>query len=476
MRSKFPQADIVVDALIIGGGAVGLTLGISLLQDQTKRIAIVDKYTSRKLKWARAVGISAESLAIFKRIGVFGAVKKTSSYVSGLCLKCSNKVGVEKVVSEVDLEIVDDLHPVLQSQSQTERILEREFQRLDGIIIKGFTFNHNSFMADECFNFVELVSSDSVETKVIQTKWLFGCDGRKSEVRKIIPNNVLLNFGRRDTGLSVDVEFKEWPFSKPVNVWITTWGSGIAVRIDEHGGRVITTTSKMKVYITAKFGEQIQVSNHTKFEINYTISSCYGYDGVWLAGDSAHTFSPVGGQGMNMGIKDAWELSEALKHDKLHEYERKRKAAAYRWIFINYFISWIVFSQTFVASCFRYILILIMPYIGIVLKEKIALLIFDKLMRSEFHSSEKTEHVSFEEDGHEEMKVPTIKFSTAKSNIDFSDKSFSDVDFGADVGFMNSLCKNTEGVLSHQDVLTTPSTGYSMFEITDLLRILPIRK
>jgi 2-polyprenyl-6-methoxyphenol hydroxylase-like FAD-dependent oxidoreductase len=33
---------------------------------------------------------------------------------------------------------------------------------------------------------------------------------------------------------------------------------------------------------------------------------------IFLAGDSAHAHSPVGGQGMNLGLEDAWALAQSL--------------------------------------------------------------------------------------------------------------------------------------------------------------------
>ena len=45
---------------------------------------------------------------------------------------------------------------------------------------------------------------------------------------------------------------------------------------------------------------------------------------VLLAGDAAHSQSPVGGRGMNLGIADAVELARGLINDDLDDYHRVR--------------------------------------------------------------------------------------------------------------------------------------------------------
>ena len=57
---------------------------------------------------------------------------------------------------------------------------------------------------------------------------------------------------------------------------------------------------------------------------------------VLLAGDSVHTHSPVGGQGMNIGLHDAWNLADKLARvlsgeapaSLLDAYERERLRVA----------------------------------------------------------------------------------------------------------------------------------------------------
>jgi 2-polyprenyl-6-methoxyphenol hydroxylase-like FAD-dependent oxidoreductase len=50
----------------------------------------------------------------------------------------------------------------------------------------------------------------------------------------------------------------------------------------------------------------------SRFRIHERVAETYRAGRVLLAGDAAHTHSPAGGQGMNLGLRDAVALADAL--------------------------------------------------------------------------------------------------------------------------------------------------------------------
>jgi hypothetical protein len=50
----------------------------------------------------------------------------------------------------------------------------------------------------------------------------------------------------------------------------------------------------------------------TRFRLHHRQAARYRQERIFLAGDAAHIHSPVGGQGMNTGIQDAWNLGWKL--------------------------------------------------------------------------------------------------------------------------------------------------------------------
>jgi 4,5-epoxidase len=72
------------------------------------------------------------------------------------------------------------------------------------------------------------------------------------------------------------------------------------------------------------------------FRVHRRVASAMRCGSIFLAGDSAHTHSPVGGQGMNVGLHDAWNLAHKLagvlsgeeQAAVLDDYERERLPVA----------------------------------------------------------------------------------------------------------------------------------------------------
>jgi 2-polyprenyl-6-methoxyphenol hydroxylase-like FAD-dependent oxidoreductase len=73
----------------------------------------------------------------------------------------------------------------------------------------------------------------------------------------------------------------------------------------------------------------------SRFRIHERVADQYRAGRVLLAGDAAHTHSPAGGQGMNLGLRDAVTLGDALsaalregREDRLDEYAAGSRAEA----------------------------------------------------------------------------------------------------------------------------------------------------
>jgi hypothetical protein len=74
-----------------------------------------------------------------------------------------------------------------------------------------------------------------------------------------------------------------------------------------------------------------QIGWKSQFRANIRMVSRYRVGDVFLAGDAAHVHSPAGGQGLNTGIQDAYNLGWKLatgNDDLLDTYEQERLPVA----------------------------------------------------------------------------------------------------------------------------------------------------
>ncbi|MBR0896062.1 FAD-dependent monooxygenase [Bradyrhizobium tropiciagri] len=174
-------------------------------------------------------------------------------------------------------------------------------------------------------------------------RWLVGCDGGRSTVRKAAG----FEFTGTDpefTGYSVEVVLSDpdqlrpgrhytptgmYTFAQPGTIAMVDFDGGAFHRTQpitrEHVQAVLRRVSGTDVTLTA-----LQLA--TTWTDRACQPTAYRKGRVLLAGDAAHIHSPLGGQGLNLGLGDAmnlgWKLAATIRGDAptdlLDSYSRER--------------------------------------------------------------------------------------------------------------------------------------------------------
>ena len=222
-------------------------------------------------------------------------------------------------------------YPLMIEQSETERILENHLLNY-GIDVERKA-NLTDLEIDNDIVNATLEHSDGSLEK-IQVKWLIGCDGAHSIVR----HKINIPFEGAPYGhdfIQTDIKV-DWPQNYNEGHGFIS-DKGILVCIPMRGEqryRLITLREKENPNeptlqefqsIIKKLGPKgMEISEPTwliRFKLHHRMAAAMKKGPVFIAGDASHIHSPVGGQGMNTGIQDAynlaWKLAKVIKEESL---------------------------------------------------------------------------------------------------------------------------------------------------------------
>lgn len=326
--------------LIVGAGPIGLTLACELaLRGVPSRL--VDRALEPS-RGSRATDIHARTLEIFDELGLGAEVVARGKRVTRFC---SYERG--RPVLDLSLEGLASAHPhaVALPQEQTEALLTRRLHDLGGSVERGVTVRGLELGAHGVT--VQLAHADG-RLEARGYRYVIGCDGVKSTLRSLAGisfDGVTLD----QPYLVVDAEL-DWELAHDRVHLFTAPGGFINVLAmpGERNVRVMANVPKaargshveiMRALMRERMGVEATLyepSFSSTFGIAQRIASRYRRGRVFLAGDAAHTWSPLLGQGMNVGIQDAYNLgwklalvvSGAASESLLDSYETERRPVA----------------------------------------------------------------------------------------------------------------------------------------------------
>lgn len=308
--------------LVVGAGPTGLLLACELARHGCS-VRVIEKRAARS-STSKALAVHARTLEVWEDMGVLAEALRRGRRVHGM-----NLYAGAKRLAHVSLDELESPYPfvLVLPQSETEAILEARAQELGVTVEREAELLVLSQDADAVHCTVRRGDGGGLKGEQIQARYVVGCDGAHSTVRSELGIefqgvDVPASFVFADAQLEGELDPEE------VHTWFAPDGPSLCIPLPTPGlWRVIVATPAGEErdgepelsWIEAALRERSTRDLRLKdplwlsgFDVRQRKVDDYRRGRVFLAGDAAHCHSPIGGQGMNTGLQDAYNLAWKL--------------------------------------------------------------------------------------------------------------------------------------------------------------------
>jgi 2-octaprenyl-6-methoxyphenol hydroxylase len=321
VHSDLEYGDLQYDVTIVGGGIVG-TLMACLLQPLGLKVALLESaVTSAAAARGQAYSITQVSSRVFAGLGLWGRIRPQVETYRQVQLSDGDYPTVVKF-SPADtqtstLGYVAE-HQVLLQELQAKL---RQCDRVDWLCPASVTAMTQTAMGPQL-----TVTIDGQERQ-LRSRLVVGADGSRSFVRQAAGIGTI---GWKYWQSCVVAFIKpEKPHAQTAYERFQPEGPFAVLPLPNGICRIVWTAPKamadrLLAIDEATFLEELQqrygdqmgrlslVGERSVFPVQLLHSRQYVQPGLALIGDAAHCCHPVGGQGINLGIRDAAALAEVI--------------------------------------------------------------------------------------------------------------------------------------------------------------------
>jgi 2-polyprenyl-6-methoxyphenol hydroxylase-like FAD-dependent oxidoreductase len=311
--------------LVVGAGPTGLVLAIELCRHGVP-CRIIDQNRERSAT-SKAIGIHSRTLEVFESLGILDRFLASGRKVHGFNAHAGGKRIVHITFDELEAP-----YPFVLAlpQSETERLLGEHLAALGVQVERCKKLTGLTVRSDHVEAEISDLASGTISRSI--HPYAVGADGAHSTVRKALEipfegEPFDEDFMLADVSIDSDLPQDETHvFLAPEGTvgWIPLPEEGRCRLIVDLPGHLPPAPvledmdqclALFQQWLDRRAGPGIRISKPSwisHFRIQSRIVPRYRSGRAFLAGDAAHIHSPAGGQGMNTGIQDAFNLAWKL--------------------------------------------------------------------------------------------------------------------------------------------------------------------
>ncbi|MFD2148449.1 FAD-dependent monooxygenase [Mucilaginibacter antarcticus] len=314
--------------LIVGAGPSGLMMAAQLIRHGVQPIIIDIK--QGPTNQSKALAVQARSLEIYRQLGIVERALQGGKQAHGLVLNQDGKEVASLAITDVGTQQTPYPFVHLYQQSKNERLL------LDLLTQNCCPVYWDTTVVSLKQNArqVEVQLQSDQEITTLTCDYVVGADGAHSTVRKQL-NIPFTGDTYANEFFLADLELNNAEV-KDTQLQIFWGKAGMSAFFplpETNSYRVIGSLSlasqakadlqldEVLPHIAAITGIALNVVQQnwfTTYKLHHRMADNFRKQRCFLIGDAAHIHSPVGGQGMNTGLQDAynlgWKLAGVVTH------------------------------------------------------------------------------------------------------------------------------------------------------------------
>ncbi|MGY1692874.1 FAD-binding monooxygenase [Geodermatophilus sp. SYSU D01105] len=369
-----------VDVLVVGSGPAGLVLAAQLAAFRGITTRVVERRPG-PLELGQADGVACRSVEMFEAFGITDRLLREAYWVNETVFwrpEDRDRTRIERSGRIQDVEDgLSEMPHVIVNQARIQQHLLDLMRRSPGHVTPDYGLEVRDVVVGDSGDHpveVTLVRTDpgrEGEEVTVRARYVVGCDGARSAVRRAIGRELRGDSANQAWGvmdvLAVtdfpDIRFKAVIQSEAGNIVLIPREGGYLVRFyieledlapgERVAARGITVDRLIEAAREILHPYTLDVRDvvwWSVYEIGQRLTDAFDdvpadqagsrLPRVFIAGDACHTHSPKAGQGMNVGMQDGfnlgWKLAAVLEGratpELLRTYSAERQAVAQRLI------------------------------------------------------------------------------------------------------------------------------------------------